>query len=130
MPGTAAGGYRGWHGGYGYGYRGWYGAPYYGFGYGLALGAAIGYWPWYYPYYGAGYGYGYGYPYGYAYPAAAVYSAPGGAYDPGPTNYVQRDPGYRYYCRNPAGFYPDVPNCSTGWLKVLPDGAAQPGLTQ
>ena len=101
------GGYGGWHGGYGYGYRGWYGAPYYGYGYGLGAGCratrvltlvlrritarrirtriptAMR-------------------------TRAAVYTAPGGAYDPGPTNYVQRDPGYRYYCRDPAGFYPDV----------------------
>ncbi len=67
----------------------------------------------------------------YAYPAAAVYSAPGAVYaDPGPTTYVQQDPGYRYYCRDPAGFYPDVPNCSTGWLKVMPDAAVQPGQIQ
>ena len=122
------GGYGyGYRGGYGYGYRGWYGWPYYG--YGLALGAAFGY-PWYYPYYGYyGAAYPYAYPYGNAYPAA-VYTAPGGAYDPGPTNYVQRDPGYRYYCRDPGGFYPDVSNCSSGWLKVLPDASAQPGQTQ
>jgi hypothetical protein len=95
----------------------------------LALGAAFGYWaPWYYPYYGAAY------PYPYASYPAVAYSAPGAVYaDAGPTTYIQQDPGYRYYCRSPAGFYPDVPNCSTGWLKVLPDASAQPivpGQTQ
>jgi hypothetical protein len=69
----------------------------------------------------------------YPYPAA-VYSPPAAVYaDPGPTSYIQRDPGYRYYCRNPAGFYPEVSNCGTEWLKVLPDAPAQeasPGQTQ
>jgi hypothetical protein len=53
--------------------------------------------------------------------------------DPGPATFIQRDPGYRYYCRDPAGFFPDVPNCGTGWLKVLPDAPTQepvPGSTQ
>jgi len=47
-----------------------------------------------------------------------------------PTTYVQRDPGYRYYCRDPAGFYPDVPNCGSAWLKVVPEGPqAAPPVT-
>jgi hypothetical protein len=93
----------------------------------LAIGVPFGYWsPWNYPYYGVGYPY---YPY-----TASAYVAPGVAYaDPGPASYVQQDPGYRYYCPNPAGFYPDVPNCSTAWLKVVPDTRAPqtiPGQTQ
>ena len=30
---------------------------------------------------------------------------------------------YLYYCQDPAGFYPQVPLCSMGWLKVVPEGA-------
>jgi hypothetical protein len=117
--GGSGGWYRGgygWHGNY-YGYRGWYGWPYYNFG--LYIGAPFGYWaPWYYPYWSAAYPY--------YYPTGA-YAAPAAAYvDPGPSTYVERDPGYRYYCRDPAGFYPDVPTCATGWLKVLPDSAPPP----
>jgi hypothetical protein len=40
--------------------------------------------------------------------------------DPAPTTFIERDPGYRYYCPNPAGFYPAVPTCPVEWLKVLP----------
>ncbi len=28
--------------------------------------------------------------------------------------------GYWYYCPNPAGYYPYVKKCPTGWLKVVP----------
>ena len=41
-------------------------------------------------------------------------------------NYTEQDPGYRYYCTNPAGYYPAVANCPTGWLKVVPGPAAPP----
>lgn len=122
--GGHGGGYRGHaYGGYRYGYRsGWYGWPYYSFG--LAIGAPFGYWaPWYYPYWDVAYPY-----------RVPVYPAPAVVYaDPQPASYVQQDPGYRYYCPNPAGFYPDVPNCSTAWLKVVPDTRAPqatPGQTQ
>ncbi|MBI5591363.1 MAG: hypothetical protein HY881_12865 [Deltaproteobacteria bacterium] len=30
------------------------------------------------------------------------------------------DPTYRYYCRSPRGYYPDVMNCPLGWKKVIP----------
>jgi len=33
---------------------------------------------------------------------------------------------YSYYCTNPAGFFPQVPQCATGWLKVVPQGAPPP----
>ena len=25
-----------------------------------------------------------------------------------------------YYCQNPAGYYPSVPQCPSGWLQVAP----------
>jgi len=30
------------------------------------------------------------------------------------------DPKYRYYCRSPRGYYPDVMDCPLGWKKVNP----------
>jgi hypothetical protein len=82
-------------------------------------------------YWGSGY-YPYAYydPYYYpAYAGAAVYADPGydaPAYsDVAPPAYTEQDPGYRYYCTNPPGYYPSVPNCSTGWLKVVPDSGAR-----
>ncbi|GEM_PF-3772620 len=30
------------------------------------------------------------------------------------------DPKYRYYCRSPRGYYPDVMDCPLGWKKVDP----------
>lgn len=32
------------------------------------------------------------------------------------------DPGYRYYCRSPRGYYPDVVDCPLGWKKIIPAG--------
>lgn len=50
----------------------------------------------------------------------------GGLYDP----YGYADPyglyggsTYSYYCRDPAGYYPDVQSCPGGWQQVLPDGS-------
>lgn len=34
----------------------------------------------------------------------------------------RRRPVYYYYCRDPQGYYPRVPNCPSGWLRVLPSG--------
>jgi hypothetical protein len=31
---------------------------------------------------------------------------------------------YWYYCREPAGFYPDVKSCSSAWLQLIPVGTA------
>ena len=47
-------------------------------------------------------------PYGYVYPYAPP-MVDGG------TNYSY------YYCRDPAGYYPDVQTCPGGWLQVLPN---------
>jgi hypothetical protein len=70
-----------------------------------------GYYP-FYPYY-----YGYPYPY-YDYPPPVVVTPP-------PTDYVQRAPstpvsGYWYYCQDPAGYYPTVAACPSGWVQVAP----------
>jgi hypothetical protein len=33
-----------------------------------------------------------------------------------------QDSGSNYwYCRNPAGYYPDVQTCPSGWLQVVPN---------
>ena len=81
-----------------------------------------------YSYWGPYYGY-YGYPYPYAYPYD-----PYAYYDSGPQVYIQRDSGdavapanprrpsdYSYYCTDPAGYYPQVASCPSGWLKVVPN---------
>ena len=31
---------------------------------------------------------------------------------------------YRYYCVNPAGYYPDVQTCPSEWLQVVPNQTA------
>lgn len=33
---------------------------------------------------------------------------------------------YWYYCREPAGFYPDVKTCPSRWLQLIPVGTADP----
>lgn len=43
----------------------------------------------------------------YFYPDGTLYVAPGG--------------NYSFYCNNPVGYYPDVPSCPSGWLRVIPD---------
>ena len=58
--------------------------------------------PGYYPY---GYSYPYGdSPYGYSYPYSGDWSS------------------YQWYCRDPAGYYPDVQTCPGGWVQVVPNG--------
>ncbi|MGH7300393.1 MAG: hypothetical protein ACREJE_08280 [Candidatus Rokuibacteriota bacterium] len=59
-----------------------------------------------YPYYG-------GYYYRYAPPPVVV--------TPPPTSYVERPPTrYWHYCRDPAGYYPEVQQCAGGWIRVRP----------
>jgi hypothetical protein len=80
----------------------------------------------YYPYY---------YPYSY-YDGSYAWPVYG---NPGPTTYIQQDNGtaaqsgasqaggeYRYYCTDPAGYYPQIQNCAKVWLKVVPDGSPTP----
>jgi len=65
---------------------------------GLGVGAPI-WWP------------AYAYPYpAYAYAPPTVYAPP----------YAPQEPAYWYYCQNPAGYYPYVQQCPTGWLQVVP----------
>ena len=67
-------------------------------------------------YYGHGY-YRHGYYYG---GPRVVIGVPWGP--PPPQTYIEKPPSYAYYCRRPAGYYPQVPRCPDGWMKVVPDG--------
>ena len=42
-----------------------------------------------------------------------------------PPVYIQREPYYWYYCPDPNGYYPHVPNCRQEWRRVVP-GAPVP----
>jgi hypothetical protein len=57
----------------------------------------------------------------YAYPPVVV-AAPPVVVQPAPQVYVQPPPPqpYWYYCDNPQGYYPYVPQCPGGWRQVLP----------
>ena len=84
----------GFHGGGGNHQRG-------GFHGRVFIGPPIIFAPGYYPY---GYSYPYGVsPYGYSYP------------------YSDDSSSYQWYCPNPAGYYPDVQSCPSGWLQVIPN---------
>jgi hypothetical protein len=122
----------GWHGGG----SGWHGHTnvVVGFGWG---GPWWGWWPAYYPYYSGYYPYSY-YPYYYGgYYSAPVYDygsyvqRPDAGYFEGgdmpPATQAQPQPQLQYYCPNPAGYYPQVQNCSQAWLRVLPQNAPGPG---
>ena len=50
----------------------------------------------------------------YYYPPAYVAPAPVYTAPPVPM------PTYGYYCTNPAGYYPYVPQCPGGWMTVVP----------
>ncbi|GAC1335546.1 MAG: hypothetical protein NVSMB28_32850 [Collimonas sp.] len=47
------------------------------------------------------------------------------AFYPGPSSLMYVPPGadFSYYCTDPAGYYPDVPSCPGGWLRVVPGDA-------
>jgi hypothetical protein len=65
-------------------------------GRGVFVGPPIIFGPEFYPY-------GYSDPYDYSYPYGS-------------------DPGSMYwYCRDPAGYYPDVQTCPSGWMQVVPN---------
>ncbi len=118
----------GWHGS-GWHHGGWRGGSHFG----LFVGFPGYYWPGYYPYsyYYPSY---YTYPYypAYYYPATPVYD------DSAPSTYIEQDSGgvtqqsaprqgqYSYYCTDPAGYYPQVQSCATGWLRVVPDAGPAP----
>lgn len=62
------------------------------------------------------------YPYGYAYPYADVPFSAYGDPDAAGTEPQESGSNYWYYCRNPAGYYPAVQTCPSGWLQVVPSG--------
>lgn len=120
-----------WHGG-----GNWHGGGWHGSRIGFSVGFGFPYYYW-----GPGY---YGYPYAYAYPYPYGYDGYSSYYDAAPQTYIQRDTGdaiepaappqrgqysspqrsqYSYYCTDPAGYYPQVANCPSGWLTVVPNGA-------
>ncbi len=47
------------------------------------------------------------------------------AFYPGPASLMYVPPGadFSYYCNAPAGYYPEVPSCPSGWLRVVPGEA-------
>lgn len=104
---------QGWNGGHGgHGWHGGHGGG--GFRTSIFLGGGFYgpgfFWPrpWA-PYYA------YGSPYPYAYSPQVVGQSP-------PT-FVQQEPeaaSYWYYCQNPQGYYPYVPQCGSGWMQVVP----------
>ncbi|HSF29087.1 MAG TPA: hypothetical protein VLK82_01250 [Candidatus Tectomicrobia bacterium] len=57
----------------------------------------------------------------YVYPPAVV-AAPPVYVQPAPQVYVQPPPPqpYWYYCDDPQGYYPYVPQCPGGWRQVTP----------
>jgi hypothetical protein len=99
-----------WHGGWGGGWGGYRGG--WGWGGGYYGGLGLGF-----------YGLGYGYPYygGYGYPATVV-TAPvtPPVYIQQTPPVTQRAPGYWYYCTHPAGYYPYIKACPSGWQPVAP----------
>jgi hypothetical protein len=108
-------GYHGGHGGYGGHVVVRPGGPSYyhhghGYGRGVVVGLALGaplFWP--------GYGYGYGDPFYDPYYGRYYFSRP--AYLP------PLEPGappVSWYCRNPAGYYPQVTECLVPWRAVMP----------
>jgi len=50
----------------------------------------------------------------YYYPYAGSYGYPNYGYSPSPAQY------WWYYCSDPAGYYPYVAECNTGWQAVPP----------
>jgi hypothetical protein len=96
----------GWHGGYGWG--------------GPRVGIGIGIGPFWGPYWGPYWG-GYWRSYAYGYPYAYPYAYPPVVTVPSTRVYVQPSaPASWYYCDNPQGYYPYVPQCPGGWRAVAP----------
>ena len=101
MGGFHGGGFGGFHGGGFGGFHGHFAGMHHGFGErhdGFRRGVFIG---------GLGFGY-YGYPYGWDYSPDYGYSGYSQPYSS--QNW--------YYCWDPAGYYPYVAQCNTGWQAV------------
>jgi hypothetical protein len=57
----------------------------------------------------------------YVYPPVVVAPPPRVYVAPPPPVYVEPPPSsYWYYCDNPPGYYPHVPQCPGGWRAVVP----------
>ena len=114
-----------WAGGYRPVYPGWR-AGYWGPRAGIYVGGP-GYWgPW--PYgWGASYTVPYNWVYAapplpYVWPATVAAPAPQVIVQPGvqPAAAESGAASYWYYCTEPAGYYPYVPQCGQPWMKVVP----------
>ena len=99
--GFHGGGFGGFHGGGFGGFHGRFAGVHHGFG--VRHDRFIG---------GVGLGF-YGYPY-YGYPYGGDYYPDYGYYDYGQPSAPQT----WYYCSDPAGYYPYVTQCNTGWQTV------------
>ncbi|HWT78792.1 MAG TPA: hypothetical protein VN203_10035 [Candidatus Acidoferrum sp.] len=56
-----------------------------------------------------------------------AYPAPPVVVQSSPPTYIQQapaPPAYWYYCQNPQGYYPAVPQCPGGWMTVVPQPPA------
>lgn len=107
-------GHRGhhWHGHHRHHRHHWHFHP--GWAWGLGAGVALTY-PWW----------GWGHPYGYY-----VYERPVGVViDERPIDVTplpppaEASPAFRWYCPSPAGYHPEIRECTQAWLKVLPPDA-------
>lgn len=79
---------------------------------GVVIGFGFGF-----PFFGYPYPYPYP-PYAYPYPAPAPYYAPSVGYTPSLGPGYGAAPSTWYYCDNPRGYYPYVPQCYSGWHAV------------
>jgi hypothetical protein len=121
-PVWARGGGHGGHGGHGHSHLsiglGYYGPGFYG-GYGYG-GYGFG---------GYGFGYPFYYPPYYSYPQPVIVPSTPPVYvqqqQAQPTQQVQPQTNYWYYCREQDGYYPYVKTCPSGWLQVAPQPPEQ-----
>lgn len=107
----------GWHGG---GRAAWHGGGWHGggccwgagaFAFGLGVGALATAPLWYAP------------GYVYAAPPPVVVSPPPEPVYQAPQTYMAPPRSYWYYCQDPQGYYPTVPQCPGGFMTVVPPGA-------
>jgi len=105
--GSWHGGGGSWHGGHG-GW-GWHGTSF-------VIGVGGPWWGWWPAYY----------PYAPMYDSGTYVQRPDAGYQGDATQGAPEQGGYQYYCPNPAGYYPQVPTCAAGWLRVVPPNAPGP----
>lgn len=126
------GGHGRWHGHghrwHGHGHR-WHGhgGYWYPFAWGVGAGVALTY-----PWWGWGYPYGYYYPYSYPYPYYGYERPVGVVIEERPVTATPLPPpsdatsAFRWYCPSPAGYHPEIAECTQAWLRVLPPDAQTP----